>query len=330
MHPGTTGYARRVRDTPPSSAHDPLRTAKIELRHYRYFLAVAEELHFGRAARRLHIAQPPLSQQIKMLEEELGVRLFTRNTHHVSLTEPGRVFLKEARRVLADVERSIRLARQTAEGTAGRLAIGFVSLVDGGVISRVKSVLSVEYPELDLRFLPLDTVAQVAALREGQIQAGILAAPMEEEDLSVEKIFRSPLVVALPEMHPLASRPALRLADLSGEPLVSFSAQFNPWIHRHFADSCRRAGFVPNIAQESASPISVVGFVASNAGLGILPVWVKLDRKGVVYRPLHPDDFQVHVAIACLKGPDSPLLRHLGNVLQMELTQVTAAETPIG
>lgn len=296
----------------------------IELRHFRYFTAVAEELHFGRAARKLHIAQPPLSQQIKALEEELGVRLLTRNTHQVRLTEAGRAFLKESKRVLADVERSVRAARQAEEGTAGRISIGFVSTVDGGIVSRVKSILAQEYPDLDSRFLPLDPVAQVAALRAGEIRAGVLAAPLEEDDLLVRSVFRAPLVVALPANHRLAGHGVLRLAELRGEPLVSFSPRFNPWIFHHFSECCRRAGFEPNIAQESASPMSIIGFVASNAGLGILPAWVRMDRAGVTYRPLASEDFWVDVALACLKGQDCPLLRHLRNMLERALREITA------
>lgn len=297
------------------------RLAGLELRHFRYFIAVAEELHFGNAARRLHMAQPPLSQQIKGLEEELGVRLLTRNTHRVAMTEAGRIFLKEARRVLADVERSVRLVRQVADGTAGRLCIGFVSMVDGGVIARVKAVLSAEYPELDLAFLPLTPSEQVAFLREGKIQAGVISAPLDEDDLTVDRIFRAPLVIALPEHHWLADRTTVRLKDLENEPFISYVPQFNPWIHRLFQDCCRRDGFVPRVIQEATSPQSITGFVASGTGVGIMPAWVKTERRGVIYRALEPDDFPVYVAVAQLKGQDSLLVRHLRKLLESELKE---------
>jgi DNA-binding transcriptional LysR family regulator len=297
----------------------PLRSTQVELRHYRYFIAVAEELHFGRAARRLHIAQPPLSQQIKWLEEELGVQLLLRNTHRVNLTEAGRIFLKESRRVLTDVERSVRMARQAAEGLAGRLSIGFVAIADGGLVSRLKSVLSQEYPELEIHFLPLTAVEQIAGLRDGRIQAGIVAAPMAEDDLVVEGLIQSPIAVVLPERHSLLAKQVLRLSDLAGEPLIGFSAAVNPWIHRHFLESCRLAGFTPNVVQETTSPLSIIGFVAGGLGLGILPAWVKIDRKGAVYRPLRDGDFPVQMALAYLKGLDSPLLRQLRTVLEAEL-----------
>ncbi len=297
----------------------------MELRHFRYFVAVAEELHFGRAARRLHIAQPPLSQQIKWLEQELGVLLFHRTTHRVSLTDAGRVLLKEARRVLVDVERSVRLARQTGEGTAGRMVIGFVSHFDGGVFSVVKPALAEEFPDLEIQLTPMDTMDQIAAIREARIRAGVAAVPIEDEDLEAEPLVRPPLFVALREGHRLSGRTSLRLQDLAGEPFIMFPKSSNPWIVELFHRRCHEAGFEPRVTQESTSPLSMEGFVAAGEGIGILPGWVRSARKGVVYRRLEAEELPVTVALIYLRGQNSPALRRLHRLLK-EVLERSAAE----
>ena len=299
-------------------------TAQLDLRHFRYFVAVAEELHFGRAARKLHMAQPPLSQQIKWLEDELGVRLFDRDTHHVSLTDAGRIFLKEARRVLCDVERSVRMARQAGEGTAGHLVVGFHSQFDGGVISMVKAALETAFPELETRFAPMDTMAQLAALKEGRIRVGVTGVPIEEEDVTVEAIMRPPLMVTMREGHALAGRRSLKLADLANERFVMFSRDMNPWIRDMFERRCRESGFTLKVAQESNSPMSMEGFVAAGTGICILPAWVTSGRKGLARRPLEDGELPIDLALITLRGQDSPVLRKLREALLAALRESIA------
>ncbi len=305
-------------------SHLPLgSSAQLDLRHFRYFIAVAEELHFGRAARRLHMAQPPLSQQIKWLEEELGVRLLERSTHYVRLTEAGAVFLKEARRVAANAERAVRLTRQVGEGTAGRLVVGFVSQFDGGIVSMVKSALEGEYPELELQFTPMDTIELVEAVRTARVRAGICGVPMEEEDFTIERLARAPLVVAMPEGHALGEREAIRLADLGSVPLVLFPRTANPWIYGMLQERFAAAGVVPRVVQESLSPFSIEGFVAAGTGLSILPAWVCSHRRGVMYRPLKESELPVEVALFYLRGNDSPVLRRLREQLMAAISECT-------
>ena len=305
-------------------SHLPLgSSAQLDLRHFRYFIAVAEELHFGRAARRLHMAQPPLSQQIKWLEEELGVRLLERNTHYVRLTEAGAVFLKEARRVAANAERAVRLTRQVGEGTAGRLVVGFVSQFDGGIVSMVKSALEGEYPELELQFTPMDTIELVEAVRTARVRAGICGVPMEEEDFTIERLARAPLVVAMPEGHALGEREAIRLSDLGSVPLVLFPRTANPWIYGMLQERFAAAGVVPRVVQESLSPFSIEGFVAAGTGLSILPAWVCSHRRGVMYRPLKESELPVEVALFYLRGNDSPVLRRLREQLMAAISECT-------
>jgi DNA-binding transcriptional LysR family regulator len=305
-------------------SHLPLgSSAQLDLRHFRYFIAVAEELHFGRAARRLHMAQPPLSQQIKWLEEELGVRLLERNTHYVRLTEAGAVFLKEARRVAANAERAVRLTRQVGEGTAGRLVVGFVSQFDGGIVSMVKSALERDYPELELQFMPMDTIELVDAVRTARVRAGICGWPMDEEDFTIERLARAPLVVAMPEGHPLGERKTIRLAELGNFPLVLFPRTANPWIHGMLQRQFAAAGVNPRVVQESLSPFSMEGFVAAGAGLSILPAWVCSHRRGVMYRPLEEGELPVEVALFYLRGNDSPVLRRLREQLLAAISECT-------
>ncbi len=305
-------------------SHLPLgSSAQLDLRHFRYFIAVAEELHFGRAARRLHMAQPPLSQQIKWLEEELGVRLLDRNTHYVRLTEAGAVFLKEARRVAANAERAVRLTRQVGEGTAGRMVVGFVSQFDGGIVSMVKSALEREYPELELQFTPMDTLELVEAVRTARVRAGICGVPMDEEDFTIERLARAPLVVAMPEGHALGEREAIRLSDLGSVPLVLFPRTANPWIYGMLRERFAAAGVVPRVVQESLSPFSIEGFVAAGTGLSILPAWVCSHRRGVMYRPLKESELPVEVALFYLRGNDSPVLRRLREQLMAAISECT-------
>ncbi len=305
-------------------SHLPLgSSAQLDLRHFRYFIAVAEELHFGRAARRLHMAQPPLSQQIKWLEEELGVRLLERNTHYVRLTEAGAVFLKEARRVAANAERAVRLTRQVGEGTAGRLVVGFVSQFDGGIVSMVKSALEGEYPELELQFTPMDTIELVEAVRTARVRAGICGVPMEEEDFTIERLARAPLVVAMPEGHALGEREAIRLSDLGSVPLVLFPRTANPWIYGMLQERFAAAGVVPRVVQESLSPFSIEGFVAAATGLPYSPLFRSWGRRGVMYRPLKESELPVEVALFYLRGNDSPVLRRLREQLMAAISECT-------
>ncbi len=309
---------------PAITSHLPLgSSAQLDLRHFRYFIAVAEELHFGRAARRLHIAQPPLSQQIKWLEEELGVRLLDRNTHYVRLTEAGAVFLKEARRVAANAERAVRLTRQVGEGTAGRLVVGFVSQFDGGIVSMVNNALDRHYPDLDLQFTPMDAIELVDAVRTARVRAGICGVPIDEEDFTIERLARAPLVVAMPEGHPLGEQESIRLADLANQPMVSFPSSANPWIHELLWQHFAAAHVEPRVVQESSSPFSIEGFVAAGTGVSILPAWGCSPRRGGMYRPLAESELPIDVALFYLRGNDSPVLRRLREQLSVAIGECT-------
>lgn len=276
----------------------------MELRHLRYFVAVAEELHFGRAAARVRIAQPPLSQQVRQLEAELGVVLLTRTKRRVELTPAGRAFLEHARQILAETERAKRMAQRAGRGEVGRLAIGFVSSADLDVLPRVLRTWRERFPDVEVELHALLTAAQVDALRHGRIDVGFVRLPMEETGLAVESIRHEPLVAALPERHRLARRARVRLADLAGETMILFPRQTAPGYYDVFIAACRRAGFTPRMLH-AASMQSILALVSAGLGVSLMPASIhNLQRAGVLYRPLAPPVPEVEMAMAW--GRDQP------------------------
>lgn len=217
----------------------------------RYFVAVAEELHFGRAAKRVHVVQPALSQQISRLEEELGVRLLKGTKRKVELTEAGQVFLERARDTLAQAETAAEDARRAALGQTGRWVLAFVGLATYSVLPDILSAYRKSYPGVELVLHELTSMEQIKRLREGAIQAGFVRPPVDDESLCSETVEREPVVVILPEGHPLADRDAVRLEDLASEPFVMVPRSREPNLYDLYISMCRQAGFSLHIAQEA-------------------------------------------------------------------------------
>lgn len=258
----------------------------MELRHLRYFVAVAEELHFGRAAARLGIAQPPLSQQIRQLEAELGVALLVR-TRRVALTEPGRVFLGEARAILQRVASAAVAAGRAARGETGTLAVGVVASATYGVVPRIFRTYRARHPDVALTLAVMSSGEQVAELRAGRIQLGIARPPFGDETLRAEALVDEPVVVALPGGHPLAARRALRLSALAAEPFVVFPRDRRPGWSDFVLGLCRAAGFEPRIADAATELATAMTLVAAGVGVTLVPASVQdLRRAGVDYRPI--------------------------------------------
>jgi len=259
----------------------------MELRHLRYFLAVAEELHFGRAAARLHIAQPPLSQQIRQLERELGFDLFLRTNRRVRLTDAGRAFRAEAQALLDRLGRAAVAAGRVARGESGALAVGFVASATYALLPALYRRFHERHPDVALTLAEMSTAEQVEALRAGRIQLGLARPPVGDETLAVEPLVDEPLVVALPTRHRLAPRRALALRTLASEPFVLFPSQPRPgWIDV-VQDACRAAGFLPSVAQEVLELSTAVTLVAAGIGVTLVPASAQALRlAGVVYRPL--------------------------------------------
>lgn len=260
----------------------------MDLRHLRYFVAVAEELHFGRAAERLHISQPPLSHQIQDLERDLGVELFHRTRHFVVLTEAGRLFLDEARHVLDDAEHAIGIAQKAARGEIGRLAVGFGPAPENGVLRRVLSTFLSRHPDVSLDLRNLYTTEQIEALINRQIQVGFPLLPILHRDLVVESIGSERLVVAFPLEHPLASRDRVGLGDLRNEPFVRLSPELGTAFCELVTRSCGESGFKPRVAHEAGHMNTILAFVAAGLGVSILPGSLRNVRaEGIAFRPLH-------------------------------------------
>lgn len=272
-------------------------TEGIELRHLRYFLVLAEELHFGRAAERLGMAQPPLSQAIARLERLLGHALFRRRPH-VQLTEAGEALLLTARRALSVVEQGVDAARRAGRGETGALTVGFAASTMVTVLPEIVRTYRERFPAVDLRLREMSTTAQTTALSDGAIDLGFLREPRPDEAVVRIPVVREPFVAVLPPRHPLAARRRLALAELAEEPFVHFPREVAPTLHDQVIALCRAAGFVPRIVQEALEWLTVVSLVDAGLGVSIVPQsFRKLRWGGVEYRTLSPRAAETTIAL---------------------------------
>lgn len=258
----------------------------MELRHLRYMIAIAEELHFTRAAERLGIGQPPLSQQIKQLEEEVGTALFTRHARAVALTEAGRAFLPHARDAVDEAERAIAAARRAARGDLGHLRVGFTSSASfnplvPGIIRRYGEL----YPDVSVDLAEQATSQLLTALHEERVDVAFLrAAYSEREGLQTVELPSEELWVALPSKHPLASQKRVDLIQLAGEAFVLYPRANGRLLYDTMITACRNAGFSPRIAQEAPQMASTVNLVAAGVGVALVPASMcQLHASGVTY-----------------------------------------------
>lgn len=260
----------------------------MELRHLRYFVAVAEELHFGKAAERLRIAQPPLSRQIRDLERELGTPLFVRGARKIELTPAGRAFLPEARLTLAQAERAQRTAQRAARGETGRLRVGFIDAATlSGVLPEVLAFFRMHLPSIGLSLFEMDPTQQAEALRDGRIDLSIVQSPFPDPEprLRVESVFQDPLIAALPPGHHLARRSRIAVADLANEAFVLIPRSVAATLYDDVIARCRAAGFSPRIVQEAIGWQTVLSLVTAGMGVALVPSSLGAQRqRAVVYR----------------------------------------------
>ncbi|QYJ03064.1 LysR family transcriptional regulator [Nocardioides panacisoli] len=294
----------------------------MELRHLRYFRAVAEEKHFGRAAERLHMAQPPLSQQIRQLEDELGVRLLDRTTRRVELTAAGRAYLDRVRVVLGEVEAAGDEARRIASGVEGRLVIGCVGSATYSLLPALVVALRREFPLLDVavrgEMLVPDQVAELMAHR---LDVALLRPPVEELGVRLTTLRRDGLIVLLPDTHPLASRRRLRVEDLRGQDMVVHASRRSV-MHGAVVSLCREAGFEPHVRHEVEETSTLVTFVAAGLGIAVVPEPVAaLGVDGVTHRPLASPSAYVDLAAAVRAEDDRPAPARALQVLATVLAQ---------
>ncbi len=292
----------------------------MELRRLRYFVTVAEELHFGRAAERLHIAQSPLSQQIRRLEAELGVELFDRNRRSVRLTAAGRVLLDGAVPLLHQADRLQQTMRHAATGETGSLTVGFVGSATQDALPRVLRHLRSSDPGIDVRLRELTTTPQVEALERGDIDVGLVRPPVRSERITVIPLLEERLVAALPDTHPLAARQVVSPRELADEPFVSFPRQIGAGLYDEILAVCTAAGFSPNVVQEANEMQTIVSLVAAGIGVALVPESMqRIAQPHVAYRRLRGSDVRLRLGLAVRAGERSPLVARFTAAAQAAL-----------
>lgn len=274
-----------------------LQTGNVELRHLRYFVAVAEELHFGRAAERLHMAQSPLSQQIRQLEREVGVALFVRTTRRVELTPAGAALLRYARASLREAATGIDVARRTAAGELGLLRIGFVDSAAYQLLPRLLPAFHAAHPRIGVQLRELTTVEQRARLG-GEIDVGIVRDATSDDDAVVLPLVTERLVAAVAAGHRLAGRTRITLAELADESFIVFPDDRVPDNVGRLVRLCRSSGFTPRVGQRALQHATVLGLVESRYGVALLPASVRESaRPGVAMLDLEEPQAVTQLAI---------------------------------
>lgn len=287
---------------------------EIELRHLRYFIAVAEELHFGRAARRLHLSQPPLSQQIRRLEELLGYPLFVRTSRAVRLTSAGEVFLERARRTLRKMDEDVEAMRTVGRGEAGTLAVGFIG---SGMLTAIPALLGqyrARFPGVNLQLREAYTSGVIGALKEGALDVGFLRDGGPTEGLEVETLFTEPFLAVLPARHPLARRSrSIDARELATEPFVFFSPAAGTRAYEKPVSICEAAGFRPRVVQEAPQWLTIMRLVGAGLGVSIGPACTERIRTPEVVcrrlrEPAGTRAAQSEIELAWRAGDDRPIV----------------------
>ncbi|MFI6037660.1 LysR family transcriptional regulator [Streptomyces sp. NPDC051315] len=274
------------------------------------FVVLAEELHFGRAAGRLGIAQPPLSQQIRRLEEKVGHPLFTRAPGAVALTPAGHALLPAARRALTGLANGLAAARAAGDGRTGRLRVAFAASLAPTVLPGLLRAHRARFPGVHLDLREMTTAPQLTALREGTVDVGLLREPPPQDpDLSFTTLLTEPFVAVLPTTHPLAAKPTVPLSALAHAPFVLLPREAGPGLHDRITTLCASAGFTPHVAQEAVEWVTVCALVEAGLGVSLAPAGIRRVRlEGVVFRPVDPSTARTTVAVARRTGEESPLV----------------------
>ncbi|KIF83320.1 LysR substrate-binding domain-containing protein [Noviherbaspirillum autotrophicum] len=286
----------------------------IELRQLRYFVAVAEENHFGRAAARLHMTQPPLSQTIQALEATLGTPLFSRTKRSVTLTPAGAALLPEARRILQQAGALPDLARRAASGESGMLSLSFVSTADYSVLPPLLREFREHYPKVQIELREATTDVQIDDLMQGRIDAGLLIPPLHDKaraELDYMTVLSEALVLAAPQgTRALRGKSSATLKAVADMPLIIFPRRIAPAFHDAILGCFRDAGLTPRIGQEAIQMQTIVGLVSAGMGVALVPQSVSnLKRPGVEYKALADKTLHVETGLAWRRDNISPVLR---------------------
>jgi DNA-binding transcriptional LysR family regulator len=280
----------------------------MELRHLRYFLAVAQELNFTRAAQRLHIAQPPLTQQIKALEAELGVILIDRSAYRINLTDAGRAFAAEVARILGDVRNAVLIAKRAARSAAGHVRVGFTESASFNpwVTSALRRFRS-SRPDVEVSLEEHQSTELASALREGRLDAAFLRPPLKtEEGLTLHLLEEEEMVVAFPSGHRLARRKRIDLRELEGEPFILYPRSVRPGLADAVVAACEKAGFTPRVDQYAPQLSATINLVAASLGISIVPKSMQaLQPHALAYVPLRGRPLLAQLGIAHRAGETS-------------------------
>jgi DNA-binding transcriptional LysR family regulator len=289
----------------------------MELRHLHYFVAVAEELHFTRAAERLHVSQQPLSFQIKQLEEELGVTLFRRSTRRVELTDAGRALLAEVYTALAHLHQGVETARRAERGETGLLVLGYVSIALYNLVPAAVRLFRERFPDVHVTLREACSPDLEDQLVEGAFDVGLAVRGMQVPDLIYETVLCEQAMVAIPKNHPLAGLAQIPLHALAAEPFVMYERTQRSLIYSQVMTLCLQAGFSPYIVQEAASEQAVVGLVAAGVGVALVSSCLSgLRTDEVTYRPLIDPAASVEYAVVWKQENPSPIVKAFLNVVR--------------
>src|SRR5678815_4512821 len=291
----------------------------MDLRHLRYLVAVAEELHFGRAAIRLNISQPPLSQQIRQLEKELGVELFQRNKREVRLTEAGKRVVDEAYRVLSQIDHFTKVAAQAGGGEIGHLSVATTGGVSATLIQSLR-LLAQQSPGVRIELQYMNTGMQIEALRERHIAVGFLNLPINEPSLALEVLRSEPIWVALPQHHPLARYDRLPLNALADQRMILFSRRVTPGIHDTITSMCRNAGFDINVTHEVDSIVGALTLVSAGLGVAFCTPGVRKLWPDIAFRPLR-NAARMEQGVAYRRDMESPVLSSFLRIVREVVTK---------
>jgi DNA-binding transcriptional LysR family regulator len=296
----------------------------IDIRQLRYFQAVAEELHFGRAAARLAIAQPALSRQIQQIEEELGTPLLRRTQRRVELLPAGAVLLERARAIQQELARAVTDTRRTGSGELGRLAVGFIHSSTYGLLPSIIGRFHQLYPGIELQLHEMPITTQHAALLRGAIDIGLLRVQAAPADLEVVPVMPDPFVLALPAAHALAQRTRVRLNAVAEDAFVMFSKADAPLFHTRVQAMCEQAGFSPRVVQHATQIHTVVGLVGAGLGVAVVPATGRnLHPHNVRFVQLADKAEPVHIALGWRRGHDTPASRSFRRVTQAVVAELS-------
>ena len=299
----------------------------MELRHLRYFTAVARHLNYSEASRRLHVAQPAISQTILDLEDELGIKLLLRTKRSVQLTAGGTAFLREAEEILRRADEARRLAQRAARGEVGSLGIGFFGTAAAPFLPSLVQSYRRQFPDVELQLYELNPDQQLAAFDDGRIQLGFTRPlpPDRRAEFEEEVVYIDHLAVALSETHLLASQKVVQLKRLAGEPFVQFHRRGAPGLFDEVIGCCRRAGFSPRIVNEPNFMATVMTLVESGLGVSLIPRCVRsLNRVHIAVRPISPKSAPIPLCVVWRKSEQDPAVAAFLDNLRAAIRQIRA------